>query len=157
SLAVQTMRGQDVPEDFRQTFTMRLMALAQAHDMLTDEGWQGGDLRDIIARVVSVPGGAAARVRVDGPAVQLTPKMALSLPMAIHELTTNAIKYGALSNEAGRIEIAWSLAPNAAGDWLRLRWQEMAGPRVAPPSRKGFGSHLIERSLAGELGGEVSI
>ena len=79
------------------------------------------------------------------------------LSMAIHELTTNAIKYGALSNEAGRIEIAWSLAPNAAGDSLRLRWQEMAGPRVVPPSRKGFGSHLIERSLAGELGGEVSI
>jgi two-component sensor histidine kinase len=157
SLAAQTLRDSDTSEDVREAFTMRLMALAQAHDMLTNERWQGANLREVIAQAASIQGGGVDRVRIAGPRVQLSPKMTLSLSMAMHELTTNALKYGALSNEVGYVEIGWTLVPRASGDWLNLCWKETGGPSVAPPNRRGFGSRLIESGLAIELAGEVKI
>jgi two-component sensor histidine kinase len=97
------------------------------------------------------------RVRARGPDINLNPKPALALAMAFHELATNAAKYGALSNDDGYVEIAWTLAPVAEGEELRLRWHERNGPPVAPPQRKGFGSRLVERNLANEFKGTVRL
>lgn len=91
----------------------------------------------------------------EGDDIRLRPKVALALGMAFHELATNAAKYGALSNGAGRVTLSWQLEPKA--DRLRVRWQESGGPPVKPPTRKGFGSRLIERGLAQELGGQVDL
>jgi two-component sensor histidine kinase len=117
------------------------------------ESWEGADLREFVARAVEMHGDGPARVRIVGPAVQLSSKMTISLSMAIHELTTNAMKYGALSNERGAVEVV----PSDAGPRLKLQWREVAGPRVITPEKKGFGSRLIERGLAAELGGEATI
>jgi two-component sensor histidine kinase len=97
------------------------------------------------------------RFVVSGPAVRLLPRTALSIAMALHELATNAVKYGALSVEGGQVTVAWSVARRAAGRRLRLRWEEAGGPAVAAPRRRGFGSRLIERGLAAELDGEVEL
>src|SRR4051812_14638841 len=97
------------------------------------------------------------RLHVSGRDIRLTPRMALALAMAFQELATNAVKYGALSNDTGEIEIGWKTARKARPQRLRLRWEETGGPPVAPPQRRGFGSRLIERSLAQDLGGEVRI
>ncbi len=89
--------------------------------------------------------------------MRLSPKITLSLAIALHELATNAVKYGAFSNDAGRIAIDWTVIPGPAGNRLVLRWRERDGPTVIPPTRKGFGSWVIERGLAHELGGKVTL
>jgi PAS domain S-box-containing protein len=138
----------------RETFEARLLALSNAHDLLTRENWNGTDLSQIVAEALAPY--QRDRFEIGGPDVRLTPKMALALTLALHELATNAAKYGALSVSSGRIAITWRVQPNDQPH-LILRWQERGGPLVSPPSRKGFGSRLIERSLAMELAGEVRI
>jgi two-component sensor histidine kinase len=97
------------------------------------------------------------RLHITGPHVRLTPRMSLALAMALHELATNAVKYGALSNKRGTIDVSWSLQNGAAPPRLLLQWKEAGGPPVAAPRRRGFGSRLIERSLAQDLDGRVEI
>ncbi len=97
------------------------------------------------------------RIRAKGPDVTLGAKPALAFALALHELGTNAAKYGALSNDDGYIEIAWTLAPRLQGREFRLRWRERNGPPVFPPSHMGFGTRLIQRNLAAEFGGEVEL
>jgi two-component sensor histidine kinase len=89
----------------------------------------------------------------------LSPKVALSIAMAMHELSTNAVKYGALSNAAGRVDVRWAVvaATDGAGERLRIEWRERDGPAVTQPARRGFGSRLVERGLAGELGGTARL
>jgi two-component sensor histidine kinase len=99
----------------------------------------------------------ADRFAIDGPALQLSPGVALSLSMALHELCTNAVKYGALSNEAGQVAISWETTRAPSGATLRLRWQESGGPAVVEPAERGFGTRLLERGIASELGGSVEI
>jgi two-component sensor histidine kinase len=112
------------------------------------------DLADLVASQLQAHqyGG---RVKADGPSLQLNPKAALSLALALHELATNASKYGALSTPSGEVLIRWS--HDGAKDALHLTWEESGGPRVEPPLRKGFGSRLIERALAADLAGQVVI
>ena len=139
-------------------FQSRLLALSRTHDVLTNESWEGANLGDIVAQAIMPYRDAnPTRFAVDGPAVWLSAKMALSISMALHELATNAVKYGALSNETGRVSITWRMLHELEGRRLRLEWAEKDGPVVVPPRRKGFGSRLIERGLAQELGGEVKI
>jgi two-component sensor histidine kinase len=97
------------------------------------------------------------RFHISGAEVTLPPKHALALAMALHELCTNALKYGALANDKGHIEISWRLANQESSPRLLLRWEEIGGPPVKPPARRGFGSRLIERGLQQDLSGEVSI
>jgi two-component sensor histidine kinase len=97
------------------------------------------------------------RIVLDGPPTWLKPNQALALSMAVHELGTNALKYGALSTAAGRVNIAWRVTPEQEGHRLRLRWREEGGPEVSAPSKKGFGTRLVERGLAGDLAGEVAL
>lgn len=136
-------------------FEDRLMALAWAHDVLTREHWAGASLSAVLARTLAPYG--EARVALSGPDLRISPKMALALAMGVHELATNAVKYGALTDDAGRVEVRWRLEPSAGQPRLILEWLERDGPPVQPPVSRGFGSRLLERGLAHELGGEVSI
>jgi PAS domain S-box-containing protein len=153
SIASQTLRHTPSSEDFQTSFTSRLVALSRAHDLLTAENWEGARLRDVLAHELAPHGGALDRIEMDGPDVELGPRTALSLAMAFHELATNAAKYGALSNNDGRLSVVWS----EEGRRLVLTWTETGGPKVEPPSRRGFGSRLIERSITHELRGELSV
>ncbi|MGI3901443.1 MAG: sensor histidine kinase [Janthinobacterium lividum] len=159
SIAMQTLRGEDTSPQTREAFIARLMALADAHDILTAESWDGADLTAVVAKVAAVhrdPAGKS-RLRLSGPPVRLTPKMAVALSMAFHELATNAAKYGALSNSAGEVDVRWSIEEPGDVDRLVLRWSERDGPAIVQPFRKGFGSRLIEHGLAGELAGEANL
>jgi PAS domain S-box-containing protein len=152
-IAQQTLKGQGVLPEVRQTFEGRLGALAAAHTLLTSQSWETTQVRQVIAGTVAAVFPAAERVEIKGPAVSLAPKTAVSLAMAVHELATNALKYGGLSVPEGTVEVRWH-AENAR---LKLVWRERGGPRVSPPERRGFGTRMIERGLAAELGGEVKI
>ena len=158
AIAQQTLNRPDVPDDARRAFTERLHALARAHDVLTEESWEGAELSDVVASALDPYGGQdVKRFHVDGPSVRLPPRIALSLVMALHELATNAAKYGALSDPNGRIEIVWNVEDREDGRYLDLRWTEQDGPPVVPPEHKGFGSRLIERGLAAELQGGARV
>lgn len=158
SIAIQTLKGDTSPE-IREAFMARLMALADAHDILTAESWDGADLKTVIAKAADLHRavGENSRFRLSGPPIRLTPKTAVAFSMAFHELATNAAKYGALSNVSGEVDVDWSVERSEAGDRLKLLWAERGGPAVVEPSRKGFGSRLIERGLAGELAGEAKL
>jgi PAS domain S-box-containing protein len=136
----------------RAVFENRLAALSSAHDLLTEENWEAASLRRVVSdSLAAVP--RPDRIAIRGPDLALTPKTAVSLAMALHELATNAMKYGALSNDEGTITIRWSIAESR----LHLEWREAGGPPVVPPSGRGFGSRMIERGLAAELAGKVTI
>jgi PAS domain S-box-containing protein len=161
SIAVQSLRGLDGPEAeaARGAFEARLLALARVHDVLTRESWDGAEMSAVVAdaiRPLDVGGDAPSRFRVEGPPLRLPPRLALSMAMALHELGTNAVKYGALSNEDGTISIQWAVRRKDETQ-LFLCWKESGGPPVKKPTRTGFGSRLIERSLARELAGEVNL
>jgi len=158
SIAVQSFRRARTDASGRDMFQSRLLALSRAHDVLTNESWEGANLGEIVAQaIMPYRGAGSSRFEVSGPAVWLSAKMALSISMALHELATNAVKYGALSNEKGRVSITWQTVRKEDAFCLRLEWAEQDGPVVVPPRRKGFGSRLIERGLAQELGGDVRI
>jgi two-component sensor histidine kinase len=117
-------------------------------------------LRDLINGALEpfgVSGARASRIVVTGENIRFPPKATLALSIAFNELATNAVKYGAFSNAAGSVEIEWTIEPMPEGDRLVLCWREKNGPLVVPPSRRGFGSQVIERGLAHELEGEVSL
>jgi two-component sensor histidine kinase len=130
------------------------MALSRAHDILTRESWGGAPMAGIVQQAIApYRGRRNDRLRADGPPVWLPPRHALAFAMVLHELGTNAVKYGALSNQDGVIDIEWSLLEGT----LQLRWTETGGPPVVPPTRRGFGSRLIERGLRHEIGGKVTL
>ncbi|MGO4525331.1 sensor histidine kinase [Microvirga sp. 2MCAF35] len=156
SIASQSLRNAATTSEARDAVEGRLFALSRAHDVLTRENWDGAYLREVVREAIG-PFQADGHSRFDirGPEMRLPPRIALAIAMAIQELGTNAVKYGALSNETGRIGISWSLAGPAGK--LELIWTETGGPPVVEPSRRGFGTRLIERSLAQELHGDVTI
>jgi PAS domain S-box-containing protein len=156
SIAGQTLRYSRDPEDARARFDERLVALAAAHDTLTKENWESAVLSEIVENTIA-PHGSALRFSIEGPQIRVAPKAALTLAMALHELCTNAVKYGALSNPKGKVSIVWAVAGKKGARELRLRWREEDGPPVSQPGRRGFGSRLIEQSLGQDLDGEVQI
>jgi PAS domain S-box-containing protein len=150
AMASQTFRGAPVEE--REAFVSRLHALAGAHNLLTEQNWDTVDVRSIVGRALRpFTEQDVDRVVIDGPETPLDPGNALLLAMALHELGTNAVKYGALSTLAGRIKVVWTLECGAR-NVLKLRWQESGGPPVRQPERQGFGSRMIERALKGRQG-----
>jgi len=151
AIAAQTFRS--APKEERTAFTARLHALADAHDLLTQQNWTGGDVREVVTRAL-VPFQQRDRLRfaVDGPDVRLNPSITLLLVMVVHELGTNAVKYGALSAETGAVRVDWSLLLHGDSRKLALCWSETGGPKVKPPEKKGFGTQMIERTLRGEQG-----
>lgn len=152
SLAAQSARKAGSIEGFLKTFTGRLKAMASAHELLVATRWRGAAVGDIVAAELGglVPGQA----RWDGPPVSLTPQAANALSLALHELAANAMKYGALSVDHGQVNVRWRLG--AQGDF-ELVWSEHGGPTVTPPSRRGFGSTLLDQVTPRELGGEVRL
>jgi two-component system CheB/CheR fusion protein len=154
SIVSQTLRSATSPEAFVESMEGRIKALTQSHSLLTQDGGSKAALAAILHTELAPYDDGASRVTIDGPNIVLTPRAGLAIAMAIHELTTNAAKYGALSVAAGRISVTWSVA-TASPAKLRLVWTESEGPPVAPPTRKGFGTVLIERSLVYEFDGEV--
>ena len=153
AIAFQTLRG-DVPvAEARSRFEERLMALSAAHNLLTEENWGGASLERVVEDATEHLAGDSDRFDVAGEPLRLAPRAALALAMALHELGTNAAKYGALSVDGGRVSIGWTVADER----LRLEWRESGGPPVKPPDRRGFGSRLIERGLEADLGGAAAL
>jgi PAS domain S-box-containing protein len=161
SLASQSARGAATPAAFREGFEGRLIALSKAHDQLTVHHWESADMRALLSGSLAPYAGAgtgAERVILRGEDLVLRPRAVLTLAMVFHELTTNAAKYGALSAPGGSIEIRWRPARGTDGrKMLQIEWVEQGGPPVVAPKRRGFGSKLIEGSVAAEHGGSARL
>jgi PAS domain S-box-containing protein len=159
SVAQQTERSTEAPPSFREAFGARLMALARAHDILARRGWEGVPLRELVERTLDPYGtpGGGRRLAMEGPPVLLTPNATVTVNLALHELATNAAKYGSLSVPEGRVEVTWTVEAGDAESTIRILWRECGGPPVRVPERRGFGSRLLERGLAREFGGEVRL
>jgi two-component system, chemotaxis family, CheB/CheR fusion protein len=154
ALAMQTDHSDSV-EEYRDKFLGRLSALARAHSLLLDAEWRGADIKELVNQAIEAyrvhdPD----KVEVEGGPVPLTATQGLGLSLILHELGTNALKYGALSNSEGRVKVSWELED---GRCVRVRWEERDGPPVAPPREKSFGTRLIERACTHELDGEVEL
>jgi len=159
SIAAQTFKGK-TDGVARQTFDARMVALSNTHNVLTAENWESASLRSVVEGAVAPHALAevdTARFDLVGPDTRLHPKVAVTLAMALHELMTNAAKYGALSVPEGRVGVSWTLEPEGSGERLDLVWTETGGPPVAPPARRGFGSRLIERQLPLEFDGSADL
>jgi PAS domain S-box-containing protein len=152
-LAYQTFRSTDAAS--RRAFEGRLQALATAHDLLTRSHWESTSLEQLVDDALRPTGTNRARIETAGPAVRLSPHAALTTALALHELFTNTLKYGALSNEDGRVRLTWRHLDSEGK--LRIEWREEGGPPVEPPQHRGFGSLLLERTLAKDLDGRVAL
>jgi PAS domain S-box-containing protein len=156
SIAFQSLRNAATTDQARRDIEGRLIALSRAHDVLTREGWEGASLREIVAQAIEpFRGLGQGRFTVEGEDLRLAPHRALALAMALQELATNAVKYGSLSTDGGQVTITSTVGGTPL--LMRLVWTESGGPPVSVPSRRGFGSRLIERSLAADLGGRADL
>jgi two-component sensor histidine kinase len=157
SVAAQSFRNAADVSQAQQNFEGRLLALSRTHDVLTREKWDSASILDIVAETIApyTQGASRSRFRIEGPALRLPATIVLPLSMGLHELCTNAVKHGALSNQSGQVGITWDVSRDARE--LRLRWKESGGPVVYEPSRRGFGTRLVERILAQQLGGDVQL
>ena len=158
AIASQTLRNAPSMDQASSAIESRLIALSQVHNVLTVRSWAAVGLHDIVRQAVEpYRSRGESRIHVQGPPLQIPPRMALALAMALQELATNAVKYGALSNGVGQIRVHWALNDEGASKRLLLIWEEAEGPPVRQPARRGFGTRLIERSLAEDLDGDVRI
>jgi PAS domain S-box-containing protein len=150
AIAFQTLKGDLSLTEARSRFEARLMALSRAHNLLTEQNWGGASLERVVRDSTEHLGGDQERFTLSGPPVWIAPRAALALALALHELGTNAAKYGALSSDSGRVAIIWRETEDGK---LLVDWKEQDGPPVAAPVRRGFGSRLIQQGLASDLGG----
>lgn len=153
AIARQTLKPEACKPDVRAAFEHRLIALASAHEVLTRRRWEAVELTDLLSNLLRGIGIEKHRLSLGGPPVVVQPKAAITMTLAVHELATNAIKYGALSNESGSVTLRWGEVDGT----LHLRWQEAGGPPVLPPTKRGFGTTMVERALAREFGGNVEL
>lgn len=153
AMARQSLRGDGLPQEAWEAFEGRLAALSAAHNVLTERSWESATIAQMVAVATAPYEDGGTRFSADGPSVNLEPKTAVALGLALHELATNASKYGALSTTAGRVAVRWT----RSGKHLRLTWTETGGPPVTPPERFGFGGRLLRRGLAEELQGAVQL
>jgi PAS domain S-box-containing protein len=157
SIVAHTLDGERSPAEFAAAVQGRLKALGDAHRLLSQSHWQGADLESILReQLVPFRSRRLRNVTLEGPAVRLDSSAALTLSMVVHELATNAAKYGALSVPEGVLDVAWRLEDSATPR-VSLEWRENGGPAVKTPERRGFGSTLIERAVSYELGGSTRI
>ena len=158
SMVSQTVRASTSPADFEESLIGRIRALADTHTLLTESNWRSADMRQVVREAVRPyrrTGGE--NVEIVGPELALTPSASLAFSMVLHELTTNAVKFGALSAPGGRVTIRWQLAGEEGRSELLLRWVEVGGPKVVKPARAGFGSQLIDFTIRHEFGGTATI
>ncbi|MEA2951110.1 MAG: hypothetical protein QOJ96_630 [Alphaproteobacteria bacterium] len=151
-----TARASSTIEDFQAAFGARIGSLSRTHLMLTEEAGDSIPFKDLLCNELNAfDDGSTKRLVLKGPPVDVPSKIAVPLAMAIHELTTNAAKYGALSVFGGRVNITWSVNISAEGRTLRFDWSELNGPPVAAPSREGFGSKILKRALTAQCQAKV--
>jgi PAS domain S-box-containing protein len=156
SIVRQTLKPGETPPQVREHLFERLMAMSAAHDVLTRENWSSAGVEEVVRQAVRpfIGDSDAARITLAGPAMRVDPSAALALALALHELGTNAVKYGALSVPAGVVRIDWSRTASGQG---QLTWREMGGPAVIPPAQRGFGARLLSGGLASDLGGRPEL
>jgi len=143
----------DTPEGLKQAIEGRIQALANVHTLFVQTRWKGAELHSLVTQELSpYRKDGETRVRSDGPNVLLEPQMAQTIAVTLHELATNAAKYGALSTAKGHVQVGWSLALDGR---IVLRWTETGGPPVKPPRRRGFGTRVMEGMIRGQLKGEM--
>ena len=158
AVATQTLRNAASLDEAGEALGARLLALSHAHDVLMQGSWSSADLRGLVDTAAALHGdGEPGRFVITGPQVTLGPRPGLTLALILHELGTNAAKYGALSTPEGHVAIAWDIETIEDEERLIFRWEEIGGPPVRPPSRIGFGSRLIERSLVHSFGGSARL
>ena len=148
--------GEQSTEEYRQVLLGRMEALARTHDLLFESRWRGADLRTLAAALQAF-GARADALELEGEPVQLDARQALSVSLVLHELATNAAKYGALSATGGRVRLWWQVEDAAEGRRVRLWWEEHGGPPVSAPQSTGFGTQLIRRAFAFELDGTADL
>jgi two-component sensor histidine kinase len=153
-IASQTARAADTLDQFQRRFGQRLRSMALSHDLLVSEDWKRASLLDLVRLQLEPFAGPGLLLKMEGPGAYFSPDAAQHIGLALHELATNASKYGAWSVPEGEISVNWKVLPG--GD-LHLSWRERNGPRVEPPSHKGFGSTLTEDVVAQALDAQVSM
>lgn len=154
SIAKQSLRNAGVGLDVRDALEGRLMAIAATHNVLTDQNWSAASLRQIVDGSVTPYSNGPRQLTITGQDLRVSPKPAVVMALAFHELAINALKYGALSAPDGHVDVRWTIAPD---DQLIIEWSERGGPAVRPPERRGFGSRIVETALPNELGGKVAV
>jgi PAS domain S-box-containing protein len=157
AIVSQTLRNAATPRDAIGAINQRLVALGHAHTVLTRSPRGSASIMEVIEGAISVHRSQAGRIRASGPRLDLGGKAALAITLALHELCTNAVKYGALSNDTGSVAIDWAVTGGAADARFHLSWKERGGPAVAPPASKGFGSRLIAESVGADLKGQAKL
>jgi two-component sensor histidine kinase len=159
AIAARTFRDVTDLKDAQARFGARMVALGQANDLLTGERWVGASLKGAIEQAVTPHRPEERRCLIEGDEdIQLSPKTALALTLAMHEMATNAAKYGAWSNGEGKVQVSWRSYEGEGGEKrVRIVWEEIGGPPVVAPLKRGFGSVLIERGLSREMGGEAKL
>jgi PAS domain S-box-containing protein len=159
AMARQTATGSSSVADFQERFAARLQALAASHDLLVAADWHGASMADIAhSQIDYFLDPLASRIKIDGSPLLLRPDAAQNIGLALHELSANAVKYGALANATGTVDLAWSLPPGQLGArQLRIVWRESGGPPVEKPKARGFGRAVIERVVAQALEGEAAV
>lgn len=156
ALALQTLQTKPQPDEFADAFSDRLGSLARAHSLLTEDSWRGASLQDIVTTALSAFVDEGRSIDIGGDAVMVPAGATVTLSLMLHELATNAAKYGALSVAAGRLAVRWTASPTAAGILVDLHWQEDGGPPVSPPTHRSFGTRLLTSS-ARQLGAELDL
>lgn len=154
SITQQSLRNAGVDCAVRDALEGRLMAIAATHNVLTDQNWSAASLRQIVDGSVTPYRASPDQLTVSGPDLKVSPKTAVVMALAFHELAINALKYGALSAPTGHVDVTWAVKPKGR---LHIEWRESGGPPVRPPKRRGFGSRIVESALPGELAGTVSM
>jgi len=155
AIAKQTLRGDPADDARTVAFEGRLAALAQAHNLLAREAWEKAHLEDVASQALLARGPGSAQITLSGPPAALKPKQALSLSMALHELYTNAVKYGSLGCVTGSADFTWEIDSNAQR--LKMQWVERGGPATVTPQKAGFGSVMIQQALKAELDADVTM
>lgn len=159
AMARQTARSSSDLEEFEKNYSQRLQALSASQDLVVNQNWHGAPLAELL-RSILMPfaDGVDERIDLDGPSLNVTPTAAQNLALSIHELATNASKYGALSVPAGRVKLTWSILRGDKGeDRVRISWVETGGPPVKAPRRQGFGHIVIKKMIAQALDADVDL
>jgi len=157
SIAAQTLRRTTSLEGFAESFNGRLRALATAHSLLTRGNWRSAGLEKLVQEALKAHGTGRGAFETRGPELDLSPKQTLALSLVLHELATNAAKYGALSRRSGRVDIHWEILAGNGSGTLRLGWVERGGPPAKQPQAKGFGTTLIQRLVSYDLDGAFDV
>jgi two-component sensor histidine kinase len=154
----QTAKSSTNVEEFNRRFSGRLLSLSRAHDILSDQNWRGAGMHELIrTQVLLFAGAAANRIHFEGEHIYLRPNAAQHLGLALHELTSNALKYGALANDVGQIRVRWGVSPSQPQAQFALSWQEERGPPVRTPETRHFGRILLEEVAPRSVQGTASL